>query len=47
MSGGHRDPKSKMAAKNNKYTLVSDNNDARKASTRIVVKYTVCMIQSY
>ena len=28
MFGGHLDAKSKMAAKNNKYTLVSNNNDA-------------------
>ena len=36
MFGGHLDAKSKMATKNNKYTLVS-NNDACKASKRIVV----------
>ena len=37
MFGGHLDAKSKMAAKNNKYTLVSNNNDACKASKCIVV----------
>ena len=36
MFGGHLDAKSKMAAKNNKYILVS-NNDACKASKFIVV----------
>ena len=37
MFGAHVDAKSKMAAKNNKYTLVSDNNDAWKASKCIEV----------
>ena len=37
MFGGHLDAKSKMAAKNNKYTLVSNDNDACKASKCIVV----------
>ena len=37
MFGGHHDAKSKMATKNNKYTLVSNNNDACKASKCIVV----------
>ena len=29
MFGGHLDAKSKMAAKNNKYKLVSNNNDGK------------------
>ena len=37
MFGGHFDGKSKMAAKNNKYTLVPNNNNACKASKCIVV----------
>ena len=37
MFGGHLDAKSKLAAKNNKYTLVSNNNGACKASKCIVV----------
>ena len=37
MLGGHLDAKSKMAAKNNKYSLVSNNDDACKASECIVV----------
>ena len=37
MFGGHFYAKSKMAAKNNKYTLVSNYNDACKASKCIVV----------
>ena len=49
--GGHLDAKSKMAAKNNKYTPGThwspDKNDACKASKYTVVKYHVCMIESY
>ena len=37
MFEGHIDAKSKMAAKNNKYTLVSNYNDACKASKCIAV----------
>ena len=37
MFGGHLDAKSKITAQNNKYTLVSNNNDACKASKCIVV----------
>ena len=35
MFGGHLDAKSKMAAKNNKYKLVSNNNDACKDSNAL------------
>ena len=37
MFGGRVDAKSKMAAKNNKYTLLYDNNVACKAYKCIVV----------
>ena len=49
--GVHLNAKSKMATKNIQvhpmYTLVSDKNDACKASKYIVVQHNVCVIQSY
>ena len=41
--GGHLDAKSKMAAKNNKCTLASNNNDACKAYKCIVVYYNMAV----